>query len=579
MQVYRGLGVSEGVAIGKVLKIYSAFVNYPRRELATEAEVPSELMRLETALVETEKQLDEISKQSSDLIPTEFQGIFTGYQLFLQDKQFIPAVKKEIEKNQINAEWALIRTIAELELKFQKIPDPYIRARFDDIRQLGERLMKNLLQKKSLDLSSLKDPVIIVCHDLSPADAFHLNTENILGLITELGGATSHSSILARAMGIPAVVGVSDITDRVKDSSVIILDGNSGEVIDDPTPEMIDEKVDKQERLSFYQNELEELIGVDCHLSDNTQVDLAANLDFLEELPLIRKLRIHSIGLVRTEFLFFLEDHLPNEEEQYELFLRVVEETDCNPITIRTWDFGADKSYGVFEKLLEEANPALGLRAVRLWLANPKLFRTQIRAILRVSEHRQIKLMIPLVTRIDEVTRTREIIEQEKMSLKLKNPQLQIGCMVETPAAVFLIDELLDSSDFLSIGTNDLIQYSLAVDRQNETVADLFAPFHPAVLKMLSTIVTKANRRNKPVAICGELASDPVMQMFLIGVGEITFSMSPNMILQTKKILSQVSADDCKKISFRFLNKHSVEEAEAFANELRTSYAIGLTNY
>ncbi len=578
MQTYRGLGVSEGVAIGKVLKIYSAFVNYPRIELSGKDKIPFELERLAKALEETERQLDEVAKQSSDLIPDEFQNIFSGYQLFLQDKQFIPVVKKKIENDQINAEWALIRTLADLEEKFSKIPDPYIRARFDDVRQLGERLMKNLQKKKSLDLSSLKEPVIIVCHDLSPADAFHLNRENILGLITELGGPTSHSSILARAMGIPAVVGVTDITHRVNDQAVIILDGNSGEVIDEPTDEKIDEKVDKQERISFYQNELEELIGVDCQLSDNHPVDLAANLDFIEELPLIRKLRIHSIGLVRTEFLFFLEDHLPNEDEQYELFLQIAEETDCDPITIRTWDFGADKSYGIFEKLLEESNPALGLRAIRICLAHPDLFRVQIRAILRVSMHCQIKLMIPLVTRVDEVTKTKELIEQEILNLGLVNPQLQIGCMIETPAAVFLVDELLDSCDFLSIGTNDLVQYALAVDRQNEQVAELFAPFHPAVLKMLSIVVNRANRRNKPVAICGEMAADPVMQMFLLGVGEITLSMSPNMVLQTKKILSQVDSDECKRIAFRFLNKHSLEEADAFANELRTSYAIGLAN-
>ncbi len=355
----------------------------------------------------------------------------------------------------------------------------------------------------------------------------------------------------------------------------MILDGITGEVIESPTDEKIEEKLDKQARFSLYQAELEKLIGVDCRLADDQRVDLAANLDFLEEVPVIHRLKIPSIGLVRTEFVFLLEERFPSEEEQYHLFLRLIRDTGCNPITIRTWDLGADKSYGIFEDLESEANPALGLRAIRICLKHEDLFRVQLRAILRASQHGFLRLMIPLVTRIDEVERTRALIAEEAHNLGLTNPQLEVGCMVETPAAVFLIDELLDLADFLSIGTNDLIQYALVVDRQNEHVSQLFAPFHPAVLKMLQMIVTHANRRNKPVSICGELASDPIMQMFLLGVGEITFSMSPNMILKTKRTLSKVTAEMCKKIAFQFINKHSLAESVGFANQLRSQYALG----
>ncbi len=571
MQTYHGLGVSEGVSIGKALKIHSAFVNYPRIELSDDQDIPQELERLDQALQLTEAQLKELETQSHDL-SEEFQGIFAGYRLFLKDKQFIPAIQGKITHNKINAEWALIRVIANLEQKFKALPDPYIRARFDDIRQLGERLMKNLQQNKFLDLSRLKDPVILVCHDLSPADAFHLNKENILGIVTELGGTTSHSSILARAMNIPAVVGVQAATQRILDDNILILDGNAGEVIDQPSEEMIEEKLNKQERFSFYQNELDKLINVDCRLADDPLVDLAANLDFLEELSLIQKLKIPSIGLVRTEFLFFLKDRLPDEEEQMRLFSKILQETDCSPVTIRTWDIGADKSYGLFKDLEKESNPALGLRAIRICLQEEKFFRVQLRALIQVAQQGRIRIMLPMVTRIEEITRTKELIEEEKRALGLTQVDIPLGCMVETPAMVFLIDELLDVCDFLSIGTNDLIQYALAVDRLNEHVTDLFSPYHPAVLKMLMQIVTQANRRNKPLSICGELASDPIMQMFLLGVGEITFSMSPNMILKTKKILSKVNSIDCKKIAFQFINKHSLDEAESFALQLRNRY-------
>ncbi len=572
MNTYRGIGVSDGVAIGKVLRINSAFMNYPRRELEDEEKVPLEIERIKQAQKSVEDQLDLVKKQAVDVLPDEISAVFSSYKLLIRDKRIVPAIEDKIRQFKINAEWALIRVIADLDIKFKKIPDPYIRARFDDIRQLGERLMNDLQKKPHLDLSQLKHAVIIVCHDISPVDAFHLAKANILGIITEMGGTTSHTSILARAMSIPAVVGVQDITIRLLDDETIILDGNSGEVIDHPSDETINEKLDKIKRFSFYQNKLQKLAESDCVLSDGQKVDIAANIDFLSELELIQSLNIPSIGLIRTEFIFLIEDSFPDEEEQLALYREIIERIDHKPITIRTWDVGADKPISCIPELMNESNPALGLRAIRICLKYPGIFRSQIRAILRASEHNEIKLMIPMVTRLDELIKSRAMIEEEGQKLGISSENMQIGCMIETPASTFIVEELLELSDFISIGSNDLIQYALAVDRMNEHVADLFTPYHPAILKMLERIVVSANRMKKDVSICGELAANPILQMFLIGVGKITFSMSPNHVLQSKNILKRVDVSTCKKIAFQFMNKHSYEENNLYVKQLGEKY-------
>jgi len=572
MNIYRGIGASEGVAFGKALKVNSAFMNYPRIHLETDELIPREIERVKTAQDKTEQQIAKIMEQSTDVLNEEMNAVFAGYQMFVRDKRFVPAIEKKIIKQKINAEWALINVLGELEDQFKYIPDPYIRSRFEDIRQLGKRLMNNLLAKSEMDLSYLKEPVIIVCEDISPADAFHLNSENILGIVTELGGLTSHSSILARAMNIPAVVGVQKITSRLLDETSLILDGLSGEVIENPSDEVIQAKLNKKEQFNFFQNKLRELTHKDCTLADGKIVSLAANLDFMEELPLIEELNIPMVGLIRTEFLFYHEDNIPDEEEQLKTFLKIAQQCPQKTLTIRTWDIGADKTSKLFTELLNEANPALGLRAIRLCLKYPDVFRSQIRAIIRASEHNPINLMIPMVTRLDEIIKTKSIILEEQINLEISGENLRIGCMVETPSSAFIVDDMMDLVDFISIGSNDLIQYALAVDRMNEHVADLFAPFHPAILKMLEKIVSAANRRKKDVSICGELAADPIMQMFLIGIGEITFSMSPNKILKTKHILSKVDSRTCKKIAFQFISKHSLEESNLYVEELRNQY-------
>jgi phosphotransferase system enzyme I (PtsI) len=572
MNIYKGIGVSDGVAIGKVLKINSAFVNYPRIQLDSVDKIPFEISRLKAAQLSVEQQLDGIMLQSVAILPEEINSVFASYKMFVRDKKFIPAIEKKIVEMQINAEWALIYVMADLERQFKSVPDPYIRARFDDIRQLGEHIMSHLLKKPHLDLSQLKESVIIICHDISPADSFHLAQAKLLGVVTELGGTTSHSSILARAMNIPAVVGVQNVTLRLMDEQQVILDGNLGEVIEEPTQELIRTKLDKKERYTFYKNNLKKLADVECVLSDGQRVDLAANLDFLSELQTINELKIASVGLIRTEFLFLIEESFPDEEQQFNLYKHIIEELNYKPITIRTWDIGGDKPSYAFPELADEVNPALGLRAIRICLKHQDIFRTQIRAIIRASELSKIKLMIPMVTRIDEVIKAKIIIHEEMKNLNLTGKNLEVGCMIETPASAFIVEDLLDLIDFISIGSNDLIQYALAVDRMNEHVAHLFAPFHPSILKMLEKIVNSANRMNKYVSICGELAADPILQMFMLGIGNVTFSMSPNHVLQTKSILRKVDRATCKKIAFQFMNKHSYEENDQYVQQLKEQY-------
>lgn len=572
MNIHRGIGVSDGIVFGKALTIYSAFLNYPRIQFQDEKRIAVEIGRIQKAKTKTEQELTDIITDTNDLIPEEIHSVFSGYKLFINDKRFIPVIEETITNRKINAEWALIRVLADLEVQFKKIPDPYIRSRFDDIRQLGEHLMKNLLLKPSLNLSNLDDPVILISHDISPADTFNLNKENILGIITELGGDTSHVAILARAMNIPAVLGVPNITHQIVDEESLILDGSSGEVITQPDQEIIDVKLSKQERFRFYLSELEQLKNVKCQLMDGVDVNLAANLDFLEELKQIREWNIDSIGLIRTEFLFSYEDGFPDENEQLKMYQHISETIYHKPITIRTWDIGGDKTSSFFPELAHEANPALGLRAIRICLKHKDFYRTQIRAVLRASEKSKIRLMIPMVTRLDEVITSKKILDEERENLNIKTDNVTLGCMIETPGSVFIIDELLDLVDFISIGSNDLIQYALAVDRMNENVAGFYTPFHPSILKMLAKIISSANRVKKDVSICGEIAADPIMQMFLIGTGKITFSMSPNHVLRTKRILQKVDSTTCKKIAFQFVSKHSLEESNIFVQRLRKQY-------
>ena len=325
MSIYRGIGVSEGIVMGDALTIYSAFLNYPRKRIESQDEIQHEIERIQKARSTTEKQINSIMETSNDFITDEIQSVFSGYKLFVNDKRFVPAIEENIKTQKINSEWALITVLADLKIQFSKIPDPYIRSRFDDIRQIGERLMNNLQQKPHFDLTNLKEPVILVSHDISPADAFHLDKTNILGIVTELGGATSHLAILARAMDIPAVVGVPNITARISDYETIILDGGAGEVINQPSQEIISEKLSKKERISFYQKELLELSTAECELADGDKVDIAANLDFLAELEQIQKLNIDSIGLIRTEFMFSYEDGFPDEDEQTEFYQNIIE--------------------------------------------------------------------------------------------------------------------------------------------------------------------------------------------------------------------------------------------------------------
>lgn len=572
MNIYRGIGVSDGIVVGKALTIYSAFINYPRIQLESDRQVAHEMDRIRKAKADTEEQIDAIVDNATDVITDEFQLVLAGYKLFLNDKRFFPAIEKIIETRKINAEWALINVLADLQLQFSKIPDPYIRSRFDEVRQLGERTMNNLLQKPHFDLSNLKEPVILISHDISPADALHIDGTNILGFVTELGGATSHLAILASAMNIPSVVGVQNVTARIQDGETVILDGSSGEVICRPDKEILEDKLSKRERLVFYQKQLQELASSECELADGVKVDIAANLDFPEELDQIDGMNINSIGLIRTEFMFPLNEGFPDEEEQTRLYRDIVEKFKRKSITLRTWDLGGDKTSDLFPELTHETNPALGMRAIRICLKHRNFFRTQIRAILKASGDSDIRLMIPMVTRLEEVISSKEIIEEEGENLHVDPRNVKVGCMIETPGSVFIIEELLDLVDFISIGSNDLIQYALAVDRMNENVASFYTPFHPSILKMIERIVVAANRRNKEVSICGEIAADPIMQMFLLGTGKITFSMSPSHVLRTKRILKKVDANTCKKIAFQFVSKHSLHESDSFVRKLRNEY-------
>ncbi|MGK0289031.1 MAG: phosphotransferase system enzyme I (PtsI) [bacterium] len=576
MEIFRGVASSEGIAIGRAFTIDSSFSQFSRIELDSHQDIDKEIARIHSAHEEALQQFEEIEKRSENLLEGDLASLLTTHRLFLQDKRLLPAVEEKILDWKINAEWALSLVMSEIRTEFDQIEDSYLRSRFDDIRQISERLMSNLRQRKLFDFSQIHEPIILLCPDISPADAVHLAQGKVMGIVTEIGGMISHTSIIARAMGIPAVVGVEGITDKIASNVKLIIDGSSGEIIKEPDEVTLRKKVDKKGRIQFFQNKLEDLKTEECQLEDGRKVDIAANLDFMGELELIKQNNIRSVGLIRTEFLFINNSTIPTEDKQFQEFEKIFKELKNIPLTIRTWDLSPDKAPKFFPIRAEEANPALGSRAVRLCLRHEDIFRSQIRAILRMSAITPVRLLLPMITNLDEVLKSIKLIEEEKDRLGFSHYNIAVGCMIETPAAAMIIDEILDVSDFVSIGSNDLVQYTLAVDRINEHVAHLYTPFHPAILRLLEQVVKRSNVMNVPVSICGEMAADPFMQMFLLGIGEITFSMCPNRVLFSREILRKVSSANCKKVAFRFLSKRTLLETTMYLKELRELYLQGV---
>lgn len=543
-----GIGASPGIAIARSHLLNRARVaGIERRILPTE--VDAEIATFQTAVDKARAHLQEVKEQAADQ-HAEHLYIIDTHLLILEDQLLINATIDLIRGELLNAEGALGRTLRRLRQVFDSISDEYLRERRSDIDSVGDRLMRNLLGEVRENLETLTGQAIIVAHDLSPADTLQLDRGKVVGFVTDVGGRTSHTAILARSLAIPAVVGLENITTQVTSGEPMIIDGTAGTVILNPSPDTFREYLARKQHYEYLEKELLAYRTLPAETEDGHHVALRGNVELSDDIVAARAQGVEGIGLFRTEFLFMAASEPPSEEEQYRAYRAAAETMAPHPVTIRTLDVGGDKFVPELN-LLDEANPVMGLRAVRFSLKEGNLFRTQLRAILRAAAHGNIRVMFPMISGVAEIRACRHLLEkvrQELVEEGLPAGPLSIGIMVETPAAVLIADVMAKEVDFFSVGTNDLIQYCLAIDRGNEHVAYLYEPLHPAVLRALQRVCAAAHDAGIEISICGEMAGEQLYSLVLIGLGFSELSMNPASISRVKRLMRRATLAEAREL-------------------------------
>lgn len=557
-----GVGVSAGIAIGHSRLISHALLEVAHYQIA-KGLVEEEVLRYEDAVQSVSRDLKEIRRSLSKAAPAEIGAFIDTHLMILADSSLSEAPKKTIRKESCNAEWALKQQLDSIVAQFEEIEDDYLRERKSDVVQVAERVIKALLGHPSQpSAAGHESGMILVAHDLSPADAIQFKQHQFAAFITDVGGATSHTAILARSLNIPSIVALQHARDLIRDGELIIVDGQQGVVIVDPDKDTLSEYRLRQEQWELEQQKLKRIRQTPAVTLDGSKVELHANIEIPSDVAQTRASGATGIGLYRTEFLFMNRRDWPSEEEQFEAYRRVAEAMKGLPVTIRTLDIGADKQFDT-HTARTSLNPALGLRAIRFCLSEPHIFHAQLRAIFRASHYGKIHLLIPMLCTLSELRQTLISVERVKESLRVENipfdQHLPIGGMIEIPAAAIGVEAFVKQLDFLSIGTNDLIQYTLAIDRTDDTVAYLHNPLHPAVLNLIELTIRAANKAGKPVAVCGEMAGDIKLTRMLLGFGLRQFSMHPAHILAVKR---QVLNTDLPKIESQIRKILSCQEPE-----------------
>jgi len=540
-----GIGVSPGISIGEVL----LFGHRPaiEAEMIEAEDVPAELQRFRDAVSQAREQLDTIKQAvSKQEHLQEHLYILDTHLLILDDDMFIKGTEKAIQEG-MSAASGLNHILHKLRSLFNNIEDEYLRERRSDVDAVGERLLRILTGASDQAMNSIDREAVIVAHDLSPAETMQIDRSKILGFLTDKGGRTSHTAILARALDIPAIVGLENITALVTDRMQIIIDGSSGVAVLNPAAETIREYRQRKEKYELLERELDSYRDLPAITTDQVTIALRGNIELPGELDLVKKNAAEGIGLFRTEFLFLGRSEPPSEEEQFETYRQVLKAFPDHPVTIRTLDIGGDKFVPELN-LADEDNPAMGLRAIRFSLRELKLFRIQLRAILRASRFGQCRILFPMISGVAEIRACKRVLRDVASDLDREGidyrPDIKIGIMIETPSAVLIAPLLAKEVDFFSIGTNDLIQYVLAVDRGNEYVAYLYDPLHPAVLRALQATCDAANAAGIEVCMCGEMAGDPLYAMVLAGFGFHELSMNPVCVPRVKRVMRHISQDD-----------------------------------
>jgi phosphoenolpyruvate-protein phosphotransferase (PTS system enzyme I) len=564
-----GIGVSPGIAMGEVL-LPKRVVFTSRKEIIADDQVPGELKRLRQALDRTRDDLVRIKEGVREKMGPDSSLIFEAHLLILEDPALVGGIEGVIRDERARAEWALSKANTRFEQLFESLTDEYFRQRKSDISDVLKRVYRNLETRREKEKTPEKQH-ILVAHELLPSEAaLRLSKELTLGVALDMGGRTSHTAILARSLGIPAVLGLRDVTRQVREGEFVIVDGTDGEVIINPPPAVRREFQAKKEKYETYGRELQKTAKLKSETLDRVRFSPQANIELSEEVTLALSMGAEGVGLFRSEFIYLRRESLSAEEDHFEIYSRIARGAHPRPVTIRTLDIGGEKSLPQLN-IEKEPNPALGLRAVRFSLRNPELFRVQLRAILRASVQRNVRVLIPMVTEVDEIVDVKDIFEDVKKELRRKgqafDEKIPLGVMIEVPSAAALTDLMLREVDFVSIGTNDLIQYFLAVDRSNEFVSYLYKPFHPAVLRLIRSVIQAARKAEKEVVVCGEMAADPLSAIVLLGFGLRTFSMNPIFIPRVKKALRSVECRTAEKIVEETLKLRSAQQIEEYLIE------------
>jgi phosphotransferase system enzyme I (PtsI) len=569
-RVFHGIAVSPGIAIGKVQVVEVRRLRV-KREPLDDARLPQELSRLKQAVEVSRRQILEIQDRIAKEIGPHYARIFDAHLLILEDRWLMERACAIIQEQRVNVEFAVQEVLDPVRQALSRVEDGYLRERRTDVDDIEDRLVRNLLgQRGGFRVEEMRGDAIVFAHDLRPSDTAQLHRDTVLGLVTETGGRTSHTAIIARSLEIPAVVGVEAICAQVRNHDTVILDGIEGMVILSPDLEALTRYQARKQQLEYAGLALHKLGPLPGETQDGYRLRVTANIEFPEQLSAVREHGGEGVGLYRTEFLYLNRPDLPTEEEHFAAYRAVAAETDPRPTVIRTLDFGGDKLASAVQLAAEE-NPSLGLRAIRLCLHRPDMFRTQLRAILRASVFGTLRIMYPMISGVAELRQANAILEDVKAGLRGDgipfDAKIQVGAMIEIPSAAVIADLLAREVDFFSVGTNDLIQYALAIDRINEQVAYLYEPLHPAVLRMLRTIVSAAHNEGIWISMCGEMAADPLHSLLLIGLGFDELSMNPGSIPLLKRIIRSVTYSQAAEVAQRVFGCATAQEVEALLRQ------------
>ncbi len=575
-QFIKGIGVSPGIVIGKAYLLDRRKIEAPAR-VFPEFQVPQEVSRFLDAVEESKKQL---RTAKDKLLHEDAAGpsyILDTHLLLLEDKKLIENTVQTIKQSWINSEWALKINLDRVCKVFDSIDDDYLKSRKTDVDHVGERILRNLMGKETESIAQIKEEVIIVAHDLSPADTAHMVKDKVTAFVTDMGGKTSHTAIMARSLEITAVVGSETATHSVNTGDTLIVDGITGVVVVNPSPEIMQEYQDRQRVRQKMERELFQYRDLPAETLDGYRVKVLANIELVDEIPSVLQHGAEGIGLYRTEYLYLNRKDLPSEEEHFQAYKKVVEGIYPHPAVIRTLDIGGDKFMSHMD-LAEEMNPAMGLRAIRFSLKEVDIFKVQLRAILRASAYGKVKLLLPMISGVTEIREVKKILQEVRLNLSAEgiafDPEMEVGIMIEVPSAVTIADILAKEVDYFSIGTNDLIQYSLAIDRVNESVTHLYQPLHPAVLRLIRNVAKAAHQVGIRVAMCGEMAGEPLYVPVLLGLELDDLSMNVLSIFRVKKILRAYTYRECKELVEEALQLATPEEIEELVRaNLRKKFA------